>query len=102
MNEKWSRRRVLKQLAAMSATLALPTEKLVGKPLEKAAFRDLEVQISTVSAHTVRLTVLPVTDGKAARVPFSGALVRESWGTPAATLRGRQLRQEIQSGNLRV
>ncbi len=67
-----------------------------------AVSRDCEVQIAIVSAHTVRLTVLPIQNGKVADTPFNGALVRESWGPPIARLRGQELGQAIQSGNLRV
>jgi alpha-glucosidase/alpha-D-xyloside xylohydrolase len=102
MNDQWSRRTLLKRLAALSATLALPTEKLVGEPTAATPSRDCEVQIATVSAHTVRLTVLPVQNGKAEPIPSNGALVREAWGPQIATLRGQQPGQEIRSGNLRV
>jgi alpha-glucosidase/alpha-D-xyloside xylohydrolase len=102
MNDQWSRRTLLKQLAALSATLALPTEKFVGEPTTAAVSRDCEVQIAAVSAHTVRLTVLPVHNGESGEIPSDGALVRESWGAPIARLRGQELGQAIQSGNLRV
>jgi alpha-glucosidase/alpha-D-xyloside xylohydrolase len=106
MNEKWSRRRLLKQLAVLSATVALPRENLVGELVGNSptefADGDYEVQVSSVSAQTVRLTVLPVKDGKAAAIPFHGALVRESWGTPVATLRRTDREQTVQSGKLRV
>jgi alpha-glucosidase (family GH31 glycosyl hydrolase) len=101
MNASWNRRRVLKQLAALSATLVVPTEAFVG---EQPAFvsQDYELRITTVSPHTVRLTVLPLKDGKAVEVSFFGALVRESWGASVATLRGKQTEQTIRSGNLKV
>ena len=101
MNETWTRRRLLKQLAALSGTLALPFEKFVGA--QSAPTRhDLELQVSTVSAHTVRLTILPIKDGKPEGVSFPGALVRESWGDPVARLRGNGPAQTIQSGDFRV
>ena len=102
MNEPWSRRRLLKQFATLSATLALPVQKLVGEPPQETVRGNLEVQIATISPQTVRLTILPITNGKAAEIPFNGALVRESWGAPVARLRGEEPGQTIQSGNLRV
>ncbi len=57
MNE-WSRRRLLKQFAAVSVTLVLPSSWLVGESPETPLSRDCEIQIATVSPHTVRLTVL--------------------------------------------
>jgi alpha-glucosidase/alpha-D-xyloside xylohydrolase len=55
-----------------------------------------------VSAQTVRLTVLPIENGKTAEVPFNGALVREFWDPPVARLRGGSPGQTIRSGNLRI
>jgi alpha-glucosidase (family GH31 glycosyl hydrolase) len=102
MNEPWSRRRLLKQFATLSATLALPVQKLVGEQPKEGVRENLEVQIATISPQTVRLTVLPVTNGKAAEIPFNGALLRESWGAPVARLHSGEPGQTIRSGNLRV
>ncbi len=102
MNNQWSRRSLLKQLAALSATLALPTEKFVGEPSNSAVGRDCEVQVATVSTYTVRLSVLPIQDGKVVEVPLNGALVRDSWGSPISRVHGGEREQTIQFGNLRV
>jgi len=102
MNEPWSRRRLLKQFAAVSATLVLPSGKFVGVSSAKSLSGDCEIQIATVSAHTARLTILPIEDGKTAEIPYFGALARESWGNPVARMRGKDLAQTIQSGNLRI
>jgi alpha-glucosidase (family GH31 glycosyl hydrolase) len=101
MNASWSRRRVLKQLAALSATLVVPTEGFVGER-PTVASQDYELRVATVSPHTVRLTVLPFKNGNAVEVSFFGALVRESWGAPIATLRGKQTEQTVRSGKLKV
>ncbi len=98
MREQWSRRHLLKQLAAVSATLVLPTERSVAQ----GADPNFEVQISSVSAQTARLTVLPIKSGNAGTVPFDGSLVRESWGAPIAKLRGDAPAQTIQAGNLKI
>ena len=100
MKDQWSRRHLLKQLAAMSATLVLPTERSIGEQVP--ADQKYEVQIASVSAQTVRLTVLPIESGRTATVPFDGSLVRESWGAPIATLRGDAPGQTIQAGNLKI
>jgi alpha-glucosidase (family GH31 glycosyl hydrolase) len=102
MNERWSRRHLLKQLAALSATLVLPSKKCLGELTTPAADQDYQVDIASVSAQTVRLTVLPVTSGKAAPVPSNGSLVRESWGDPIAKLRGDAAGKTIQAGNLKI
>ena len=102
MNGPWNRRRVLKQLAIASAALAVPTEKLFGKVNTDTVHQDLEVQIATVSASTVRLTVLVIQHGKTTDIPYFGALVRESWGSPVTRLRSEDREQTIQSGELKV
>jgi len=102
MNEPWSRRRLLKQFAAVSATLVLPTEKFVGEQPKPTVSRDYEVQIVTVSPQTVRFTVLPIQNGKANEISSYGALVRESFGAPVVRLLGNEGVQTVQSGNLRV
>ena len=51
----------------------------------RVAGQDVEVQIAPVSPHTVRLSVLPIKDGKAVALVGDGTLVRESWGAPART-----------------
>ena len=102
MKEQWSRRHLLKQLAAVSATLVLPTERSVAESVAQGADQNYEVQISSVSAQTARLTVLPIKSGKAGTVAFDGSLVRESWGAPIAKLRGDAPVQTIQAGNLKI
>jgi hypothetical protein len=52
MKEQWSRRHLLKQLAAVSATLVLPTERSVAESVAEGADQNYEVQISSVSAQT--------------------------------------------------
>src|SRR5690242_7328813 len=101
MSEKWSRRRLLKNAAAISASLLLPIKRCLGGT-NQAAREDYEIQIATVSAQTVRLTVLPIRNGKIERIPVDGSLVRESWGDPVAKLRAGAPDQTFQSGNLKV
>ncbi len=100
MNMKWSRRRLLKQAAMASATLALPVRRVFGEPQSSAV--DYEVQITSVSPHTVRLTVLPIKNGQVSEVSFFGALVSQSWGNPIAKFRAGETSQTVPAGNLRV
>src|SRR5580704_14497871 len=53
----------------------------------RAAEEDVTVQITPVSPHAARLSVLPVKDGKAVAVVGDGTLVREDWGAPARTVK---------------
>src|SRR6266702_665627 len=102
MNEQWSRRELLKQFAAISATLALPENGRLSRSTSRTAAQGYEIQVVPVSAHTVRLSVLPIKDGKTAAIPSNGALAHELWGTPVAKLRGDGVDQTVRSGNLRI
>ena len=88
MNHQWNRRDVLKGLvAASSAALVRPTLSACRDDASTAA-QPVEVQITPVSPHTVRLSILPVANnGSVGSIPFDGSLVQESWGTPIAKLR---------------
>ena len=102
MNESWSRRRLLQQFAALSAALVVPSKKLLGEQPTQEPIRDYEIQLTTVSPYTVRLTVLPLTNRKTAGILLHGALVRKSWGPPVVSLRDNARVQTVQSGNLKV
>jgi hypothetical protein len=79
-----NRRRALKTVSGAGA--ALPANAADG-PL-RVAGQDVEIHLSSVSPFTFRLTVFPVRDGKPAPVVLDGLLVRPTWGTPVARLRG--------------
>ena len=102
MSEKWSRRRILKQFAVASAVLAVPTQKIFADTLQTASEQELELQIFSVSANTIRLSILPVKNGKTVGVTYCGALVREAWGTLVARLNKGQKGQVVQAGKLRI
>ena len=61
-------------------TAAIPSSRLGGR-------NDFEIQIASVSEHTLRLSILPVKSDQADSVPFNGSLVRTAWGPAAAKLR---------------
>jgi alpha-glucosidase/alpha-D-xyloside xylohydrolase len=102
MHDRWDRRSVLKQLFAAAGTLLLPTKRLLAKSAPAETASEYQIEISSVSPHTVRVSVLPLTNGKTGSVPFDGSLIQPSWGSPAATLTGQWRPQKIQAGNLRV
>jgi alpha-glucosidase/alpha-D-xyloside xylohydrolase len=70
--------------------------------IARIAGQDIEIQIAPLSQHTLRLTVLPIRDGKPASVPDDGSLVQPSWGAPLATLRGEVHAQTVKAGDLSV
>jgi alpha-glucosidase/alpha-D-xyloside xylohydrolase len=86
--------------AAGSGLLPNVHAQTPGRALSVAG-QDVEVEISSVSRDTVRITVLPIQNGKAGAVPDDGALVKGSWA-PAGTLRDGARAQSFKAGNLRV
>ncbi len=61
--------------------------------------QDVEIRVAPVSAHTVRLSVVPAGLGE---VPGNGSLVQASWGAPVARLRGAAVAQTVKAGELRI
>ena len=84
---QWSRRELLKSLAAASTAVAIPARLGRAQAADSVASSQLEIQVSSVSVHTFRLSILPSRDGATAAIPSEGSLVRESFGPPLATLR---------------
>jgi alpha-glucosidase (family GH31 glycosyl hydrolase) len=105
MTKRFDRREVLKGVGAACAAILLPQKAGAASPQAsglRVAGQDVEIQISSVSAHTLRLAILPIKDGKAVAVPDDGSLVRTTWGEPLAKLRGDARSQSVKSGNLTV
>jgi len=100
MKAPWNRREVLKNLAATSAALSLPRGATDLKALLQESTSDREIQITSISEHTVKLSVLPITNGKTAPIPLDGSLAQTSWGEPIARLRGNSAPQELKAGEL--
>src|SRR5712692_1197528 len=102
MARDWNRREVLTQLAGASAALMLPRKEAKGSTHLRVVGEDCEVQLTSVSAHTLRLSILPIKQGVVTRIPFDGSLVETSWGTPDAKLRGEVLPQAIECGDQKI
>jgi len=101
MRDHWSRRELLKQLATMSATIVLPA-KTLANPLGQPIDSSHELQVSTISAHTVRLTVFASNSKKLTPRRSDGSLVRESWAPPVVVSNGSPKNRVIESGKLRI
>jgi alpha-glucosidase/alpha-D-xyloside xylohydrolase len=103
MSAQWNRRQVLKGLAAASAASVVPCE-VIAQQMSSA--ENFEIQVTSLSAHTFRLSILPLKNGApGSNIPSSiindGSLVQESWGNPLAKLR-TQPEKEIVAGNLKL
>jgi alpha-glucosidase (family GH31 glycosyl hydrolase) len=101
MKEFWNRRRVLKQLAATSAAAVLPRGAVAKIFLEERT-SEREIQITSISEHTARLSMLPVREGKTVAIPLDGSLAHTSWGARLQKLQSDSPAREFQAGNLQV
>ena len=87
MSKKWNRREILKGAAAASAAMAVHPANAYGSDHDvEAPVQPIEVQLTSLSPHTFRLSLLPVKNGSAGAIPMDGSLAQNSWGVPAAKL----------------
>src|SRR5262249_36918947 len=77
---------------------------LVSPKLEALATTDseFEIQLSSISAHTVRLSVLPLNNGKPGTIPSDGSLVESSLGHVIGKLRSDAKPQSILAGDIQI
>lgn len=85
MTTPWNRRDILKQLAAASTAMILPSRLWAGSESHQL---ETEMQVTSISEYTFRLSILPVQNGATPSIPSNGSLAREAWGEPVAKLRG--------------
>ena len=96
---RYNRRDLLKTMGAASAALLLPR---TGIAAESSTAADVEIQVVSVSAHTVRLSVIPVKDRQLVSIPADGSLVKSSWGDPALKVRGETPTGIARCGDLNI
>jgi alpha-glucosidase (family GH31 glycosyl hydrolase) len=100
MSDRWNRREVLKQLAATSAALLLPV-KAAADPSDRIAGKDdIEIQVASISEHTLRLSILQAANSEGSSIPVNGSLVRTVWDPPVAKLHGGSQAQTIKLGSM--
>jgi alpha-glucosidase (family GH31 glycosyl hydrolase) len=89
-------------LAGASVGMLLPQGSTIASGGIRVAGQDCEVQLTSVSANTLRLSILPVKRGEASSIASDGSLVQTTGGTPVAILHGDLKTQEIKCGNIEV
>jgi alpha-glucosidase (family GH31 glycosyl hydrolase) len=105
MEKRCTRREILKQMAALSTTMLLPTETNAAADTGtgtgiRIAGRECEIQIAAVSAVTLRLSILAIEGGGVRAVVGNGSLVQQSWAKPVAKWRGEARAQTVKCGKL--
>lgn len=102
MGKEFSRRQVLQGVATTGAVLFGNAEARAAETKLRVAGSDVELQITTVSPHTFRLSVLPLRNGAPVAIPADGSLVRTDWGAPVAKLRQTSPEQTVETANVRL
>jgi len=101
MNKQYDRRQVLKVVGTTCAAFILPGSGFAGEGGFGPAEEDLEIRISSVSAHTLRLSIFSDRAG-GGTVRSDGSLVQEVWNGPVTTLSAAFAERTVKSGNLSV
>src|SRR3984957_8333497 len=78
MTSQWNRRDILRGLTAISAAAFVPLKQAIAIDGD----HPVEIQVTPVSSHTLRLSLVPAGGGAAKTIPSNGSLAKESWGTP--------------------
>jgi alpha-glucosidase (family GH31 glycosyl hydrolase) len=87
MDKPISRRKALKTFGSAGAGALLGSRALSQKDETiRIAGQPVEIAIAPVSAHTLRLSVVPLENGKPKLIPYDGALVQQTWSPPVARL----------------
>jgi alpha-glucosidase (family GH31 glycosyl hydrolase) len=102
MGKRYDRRDVLKSMSAACAAYLLPVQEDSAARAFRVAGQEVEIQITTVSAHTFRLSIIPLKDGEPAAIPTDGSLVRHSWGEPVVKLRRAAGARTVRSGDVTI
>ena len=103
MANRCDRRDILKGFGALCAAHFLGPSKSEAAPQSlQIASRNVEVQLAPVSAHTFRLSVLPLEGAQPQSVKGNGSLVQASWGPPLAKFVGGQREHVVKAGQLNV
>jgi alpha-glucosidase/alpha-D-xyloside xylohydrolase len=103
MIRRRNRRQVLKEMGGACAALLLPGKSQAEEHKVRIAGQDIEIQIASVSANTVRLSLLPIQNDQVVPVPTNGSLAQASWGEPLVKLReDGQRERAIKCGEISV
>ena len=101
MSKVYGRREILRGATAVCAAL-LNGQRQPLTNAQRITSREVELQVSIVSAHTFRLTVLRLWDGIVDSIPTDGSLVPRSWAEPVAKFRNAAPDKTLSTGPLTI
>ena len=97
------RREALKRFGSASAGALISSRTLVAQDTPiRITGRPVEISVSSVSAHTVRISVIPLENGKPQPIPHDGSLVRQTWSPPSGRWTTLARAQSVRCGDLLV
>ncbi|MGB6469364.1 MAG: hypothetical protein WBE88_00760, partial [Candidatus Acidiferrales bacterium] len=105
MTKRITRREILKDAGVACAGLLVPAgpaNASQSAPAPSVGGDPIEIRLSSVSARTLRITILPDVGNRVAQVVSDGSLVQESWGAPVARIRAVAPERPVRCGDLRV
>jgi alpha-glucosidase/alpha-D-xyloside xylohydrolase len=103
MTKLVSRREVLKSVGSAGAGALLGVQVISAQDTAiRVAGQIVEINISSVSPQTARISIVPIENGKPRPMPDDGSLVRQAWGPPAARLTTLARPQSVRCGDLVV
>jgi alpha-glucosidase/alpha-D-xyloside xylohydrolase len=103
MSAPISRRRAVKQIGAGSVGALLTGGILRGQSTDiRVAGRPVEIAVVAVSPSTVRLSVLPIENGRPSEIPLNGGLADPRAGKAAGRGRSGAAMKSIRAGDLVV
>ena len=103
MKKTISRREVLKQIGTAGAGMILARGVIRGQSADiTIAGKPVEIAVSTLSASTVRITVMPIAGKLANAVPNDGVFVPGAEGRAVATVRQPGRFKPVRAGNFVV
>ncbi len=106
MTPRWNRRDVLKGLLAAATGIIVSSKQGTAQDGTNATEKPIEIQVTSISDYTFRLSILPIDNGRTGQIPLDGSLVHDSpaadsWGAPVTKLRAEPA-NPIAVGNLRL
>src|SRR2546423_10477303 len=87
MTKPISRREALKSFGAVGAGALLSSRMTLAQDATiRVAGRSVEIALTSVSPQTVRLSIVPIENGKPQPIPLDGSLIAQTWPKPVARL----------------